>query len=360
MPAGLAGRRPREALTRVARRRAAGPAALSGARARGRAEGLRLLSLAYGVLHRLRRLDLGENPAIAPRGAPAPTHNLFAALLSCGRLELLALDRCGARGRASRWGRFTVVVCVCGNSAWGGLASWPKGAILEVPACDKQVYQRRGRSSLLTSGACPAARTTRRDQVHVKREHSARCPPGSSPRGGRPAASGTPCGDRRRRAAARPAGMSDEDVAAVCGFVGGEPGGLPRALRALRLGPPCAAGGAPGMLSDGAWRALAGALAACARLEAAEVRARAPAGQPAAEAHRMRCRSARMLAVAPGACGCSRPLCHCPPGLFCALTSATACVHCPAAARRTARLPAPGGRPPHHARPGQPRGAGRG
>lgn len=154
--------------------------------------------------------------------------------------------------------------------------------------------------------------------------------------------------------------MSDEDVAAVCGFVRGEPGGLQRTLRALHLGPPCAPGGAPGVLSDGAWRALAGALAACARLEAAEVRARAPALQSAAETCRVRCRSARMLGVAPGACGCFTQLYHSPPGFRYALTSATACVHCPAAARRTARLPAPGGRPPHHARPGQPRGAGRG
>jgi len=155
-----------------------------------------------------------------------------------------------------------------------------------ILACGKQVRQGRGRPSLLTSGACPAVRATRRARVHTKHERAAlaaRPAAPRSPRGGRPAPFVTPCGNRRPRAAARPAGLSDEDVAAVCGFVAGEPGGLPRTLRALRLGPPCAPGGAPGVLSDGAWRALAGALAACARLEAAEVRARAPAGQLTAD-----------------------------------------------------------------------------
>ncbi len=106
-PGRARGRAERARAPPLARRRARG--AERRARARGRAECLRLLSLAYGVLHHLRRLDLGENPAIAPQGAPAPTHNLLAALLSCGRLELLALERCGARGRpwpASRPGRW--------------------------------------------------------------------------------------------------------------------------------------------------------------------------------------------------------------------------------------------------------------
>lgn len=60
------------------------------------ADALHSLSLAFNVLHNLTRLDLGDNAAIALSGAVGPTQDLQALLQSFGKLELLALDGCGA------------------------------------------------------------------------------------------------------------------------------------------------------------------------------------------------------------------------------------------------------------------------
>ena len=48
------------------------------------------------MLQRLQRLDIGENAGLALLGAVGPTQDLQGLLLSLGRLELLAMDHCGA------------------------------------------------------------------------------------------------------------------------------------------------------------------------------------------------------------------------------------------------------------------------
>ena len=57
---------------------------------------LHSLSLASDMLQRLQRLDIGENAGLALSGAVGPTQDLQGLLLSLGRLELLAMDHCGA------------------------------------------------------------------------------------------------------------------------------------------------------------------------------------------------------------------------------------------------------------------------
>ena len=59
-----------------------------------RADALRPLSLATDVLKLLKRLDLGENPALALSDV-GPMQDMLCMLLSFKQLELLALDHCG-------------------------------------------------------------------------------------------------------------------------------------------------------------------------------------------------------------------------------------------------------------------------